>query len=138
MKFDHIGVVVKDLVVGRALIGETFCIESWTSEYHDPLQDVFAQFGRCSSGLCYEIIAPASAGSPVSRTLQERQNPLHHIGYLVEDLAQEEARLAAAGFVAAGPPKYGVVFDAPIQFFLSPVRLIVELIAAPAHQHRFA
>jgi hypothetical protein len=58
MKFDHLGIVASDLASGRQLFGGTFGISHWTQEFEEPLQDVFVQFGRCASGLCYELIAP--------------------------------------------------------------------------------
>ena len=136
MKFDHLGVVVSDLAAGRRLLGDSIGVAQWTPEYEDPLQDVYAQFGRCASGICYEIIAPRSAASPIARALAGKVNVLNHIAYLVDDLGAESERLARAGFVAISEAKPAVAFgQRRIQFFVSRSRLLLELIEAPAHAH---
>lgn len=138
MTFDHLGILFTDLAAGRALVGRTFGISQWTQEYEDPLQDVFAQFGRDAFGMCYEIVAPRSDKSPVQRSLSNKVNTINHVAYRVESIALEEARLVADGFVAIGQPKCGIAFDQrPIQFFVSATRLLVELIEAPHHLHDF-
>jgi len=138
MTFDHLGILVTDLLAGRALIGPTFGISQWTREYEDPLQDVFAQFGRDASGICYEIVAPRSDKSPVQRSLSSKVNTINHVAYLVERIELEQARLAGEGFIAIGQPKSGIAFDQqPIQFFVSSTRLLIELIEAPHHLHDF-
>lgn len=138
MLFDHLGILTTDLASGRLLVGAAFAIAEWTGEFEDPLQDVFVQFGRCAAGPCYEIIAPRSDKSPVQRALSSKVNIINHVGYLVENLGHEAERLAGQGFVAIGEPKPAVAFGLqPIQFFVSPARLLVELIEAPTHRHVF-
>ncbi len=138
MNFDHLGVVVPDLAAGRKLLGQSVGIVRWTAEIEERLQDVYVQFGQCASGMCYELVAPRSSASPVSRALKERVNVLNHVAYLVDDLAREAARLRETQFVPASAAKPGVAFGGrPIQFFVSPARLMIELIEAPAHRHAF-
>ncbi len=96
------------------------------------------QFGRDPSGLCYEIIAPLHAESPVSRTLRTGDRILNHLAYRVDNLEQAADRLRRQGCVSAGEPKPAVAYGGrPIQFFLAPLRFIVELIEAPEHAHRY-
>jgi methylmalonyl-CoA/ethylmalonyl-CoA epimerase len=138
VKFDHLGVVVRDLAAGRVLLGNSIGVTGWGREYEEPLQDVYLQFGRCASGICYEIVAPRSAASPISRVLASKVNVLNHVAYLVGDLGREAERLEAAEFVPVGPAKPGFVFgNRSIQFFVSPSRFLLELIEAPDHQHEF-
>ena len=138
MRFDHLGIIAPDLASGRALLGSAIGVGQWSREYEELCQDVFAQFGRCASGICYEIIAPRSATSPIARALASRTHTIHHVAYLVADLAREAGRLADAGLVPVGPAKPGLVFgNRPVQFFVSPSRFVLELIEAPDHQHEF-
>jgi methylmalonyl-CoA/ethylmalonyl-CoA epimerase len=138
VKFDHLGVIAADLTAGRTLLGGAIGVGDWSREYEEPLQDVYVQFGRCASGLCYEIVAPRSPASPIARALASKTNVINHVAYLVEDLRGEAERLAADGFVAIGAAKPGIVFgNRPIQFFVSPARFMLELIEAPDHRHEF-
>ncbi len=138
MIFDHLGVVVPDLAAGRLLFGQSLGIGYWTAEFEEHLQDVYVQFGHCQSGMCYELIAPRSPMSPVSRALKRRVNMLNHVGYLVDDLAREAARLQQAAFLPVSFAKSGIAFnDRLIQFFVSPARLMIELIEAPNHRHSY-
>jgi methylmalonyl-CoA/ethylmalonyl-CoA epimerase len=138
VRFDHLGVVVPDLAAGRFLLRQSLGIRRWTPEFEERLQDVYVQFGQCPSGMCYELIAPRSPASPVSRALKARVNTLNHVAYLVEDLAREAARLGQAAFVPVSAAKPGAVFgNRPIQFFVSPGRLMLELIEAPDYRHAF-
>jgi methylmalonyl-CoA/ethylmalonyl-CoA epimerase len=138
MRFDHLGIVVSDLASGRHQLEGAFGITRWTQEYLDPLQEVHAQFGRCPSGICYELVAPQSASSPVARAAAAKANPIHHVAYLVDNLPEQRAQLVSQGFVATGEAKPGIVFgDRPIQFFVSRLRLLVELIEAPDYRHVF-
>ena len=138
MRFDHLGIIVSDLAAGRRLLESAVGVAQWTPEYEDPLQDVRAQFGRCSSGMVYETIMPRSKASPIARALKAKANALNHVAYLVSDLAREAERLTSGEFVALGPARPGIVFgNRPIQFFASPSRFILELIEAPDHRHDY-
>jgi len=71
MTFDHLGVLVSDLAHGRSILSRALGIRHWTVEFDDPVNDVFVQFGRCASGMCYEAVAPRSPESPVRNALSE-------------------------------------------------------------------
>ncbi|MBV8401446.1 MAG: VOC family protein [Acetobacteraceae bacterium] len=138
MRFDHLGVIASDLASGRTLLESTIGVGDWSREYEEPAQDVFAQFGRCASGVCYEVIAPRSAASPIARASAGKTNTINHVAYLVDDLAREAERLADVGLVAIGAARPGCVFDnRPVQFFVSSSRFVLELIEAPDHEHAF-
>jgi len=139
MKFDHIGIVVSDLADGRTMLRAAFGIRAWTDEFRDKEIGVSVQFGRDASGTCYEIVAPLTDRSPVSRVLAERVNVIHHLAYLVADLDGEAKRLRDEGFIVIGPPKRAVAYSGSrIQFFVSETQMIFELIEAPAHVHQYA
>lgn len=138
LKFDHIGVVAKTLRDGRSVLASTFEITGWTDEFCDPVNGVCVQFCKDSSGICYEVIAPLGDQSPVKGALSARRNILNHVAYLVSDLPAESSRLRSAGARSTGRPKPAVAYAGRrIQFFVTPMHLIIEMIEAPNHQHTF-
>jgi methylmalonyl-CoA/ethylmalonyl-CoA epimerase len=119
-------------------LGDTFTLDEWTEEFRDPVNDVWVQFGRCGSGICYELVAPLSDKSPVSRALSLRINVVNHVAYLVEDLDRQAQRLAATAFHPTAPPRPAIAYGGSrIQFFVSASGMIFELIEAPNHTHIF-
>jgi methylmalonyl-CoA/ethylmalonyl-CoA epimerase len=139
MKFDHIGVVVRRLDIGRLHLTALFDIKSWTREFDDTTNGVSVQFGRDPSGICYETIAPLGASSPISEALRTGARILNHVAYLVPDLHAAGERLKSARCLPAGEPRPAVAYGGrPIQFFVSPLRIIIELIEAPDHAHVLA
>ena len=64
MQFDHIGVVTATLAQGREALRAIFDIREWTVEFPDAVNKVHVQFGRDSSGICYELIAPMADDAP--------------------------------------------------------------------------
>lgn len=138
MKFDHIGITTADLAAGRTLLEGAVGVQFWTEAFEDPINDVWVQFGRDSSGLCYELVAPLSARSPIRRVLAQKVNTLNHVAYLVSDLAVQAARLVTLGFVEVAAARPAIAYgNRPIQFLVSQSRLLIELIEAPDHQHAF-
>ena len=138
MKFDHIGIVVESLTIGREHLGSLFAITSWTQEFTDPVNLVHVQFGIDESGVCYESIAPFGPKSPILETLRTGNRILNHVAYLVPDLAAASARLVASRCVPVGEPKPAVAYGgSKIQFFVSKIRIIIELIEAFEHTHLY-
>jgi methylmalonyl-CoA/ethylmalonyl-CoA epimerase len=99
VQFDHLGLVSRSLADGRAALEALLLVQEWTREITDPVNRVCVQFGRDSSGVCYELIAPLGADSPIAKTLRSGKNILNHVAYLVPDLAAGRERLRAAGAV---------------------------------------
>lgn len=138
MKFDHIAITAVDLATGRALLADSIGVRAWTREFLDPVNDVYIQFGRCTSGICYELIAPLSEKSPVHGVLARKVNVLNHLAYLINDLDAASARLQASGWVPIAAARPAIAYGGRlIQFLASPSRLLIELIEAPGHQHVF-
>ena len=138
MTFDHIGIVVPDPDSGRRMLSAAFLIDEWTELFEDPVNDVFVQFGRGASGICYETVAPLSTQSPVRRALTDGVNIVNHTAYLVSDLAAEASRLRRAGFLPVAEARPAIAYgNARIQFFMSRTRMLFELIEAPGHRHQF-
>jgi methylmalonyl-CoA/ethylmalonyl-CoA epimerase len=138
MRFDHLGVVVSSLALGRSHLSALFGITQWTREFDDPINRVLVQFGSDSSGMCYEIIAPRGEESPVSKSLRSGNRILNHVAYLVPDLRAAGEVMAAQQCVATAEPKPAIAYGGrKIQFYISPLRFMVEFIEAPEHRHDY-
>ena len=139
MRFDHVGIFVKDIARGRELLGEMFGITNWTEVFADEGIGVYVQFGIAASGPCYELVAPLGEQSPVDGALRAGKNILNHVAYLTADLEAEGERLRSLGSVAVAAAQPAVAYAGRrVQFWLSPLRFIVELIEAPEHEHSYS
>lgn len=131
MEFDHLGVFVKTLEQGRAVLESIVPIAAASDPVHDPQLRVSVQFLRDTSGVRYEIVAPNGQGNPVDAILSEQRNSLNHVAYRVTNFDAQVARLREARCMPLGEPRPAVAFGgARVIFFLTPLRLIVELIEA--------
>jgi methylmalonyl-CoA/ethylmalonyl-CoA epimerase len=136
LRFDHIGLVVGDMVEGRKSLEDMFGVDRWTHLFEDPGIGVYVQFGRTAEGPCYELIAPLGEASPVATALKRGINILNHVAYLTADLDADAQRLQDLGSMMAGPAKPAVAYGgARVQFWITPQRFMVELIEAPGHEH---
>ena len=137
-RFDHLGLVVKQLIKGRERMSALLCIADWTGPIEDVSNGVRLQFGRDPSGVVYELLEPLGEDSPVYSALQSGKAILNHVAYRVPDLGAGAAHLAAAGAACVSDPKPAIAYGGrPIQFFVTPLRFIIELIEAPDHVHPF-
>jgi methylmalonyl-CoA/ethylmalonyl-CoA epimerase len=138
MKFDHIGLVVRSLPLGRETLSQIVGIEAWTGEFIDPIQLVSVQFGLDSSDICYELIAPLGDEGPVAKALSSGRNILNHVAYLVPNLSTAGGGLRDAGAVPTADPMPAVAYGGSrIQFFVTPLRFIIELIESSGHEHQY-
>lgn len=139
LQFDHIGIVAASLRIGRLQLARILQIAEWTSEITDVRNGVRLQFGRDPSGVCYEVLEPLGSASPVAGALKENRAILNHVAYRVEDLNEAAEHMRAARCARTAEPRPAVAFGGQrIQFFVTPLRFIVELIEAPGHRHAFA
>ena len=104
-RIDHIGLVAASWDEARAvwLPRMGFDISDWKGAgekgvYFKPERTVnyFIQVGEGETVI--EVIVPQDAESGVGRYLAKRGPGLHHIGYAVDDVAGEAARLRSEGF----------------------------------------
>lgn len=136
--FDHVGVVVKSLDKGCRHFVDALGVSEWTDPLEDPVNGVHLQFGRDASGTVYELLSPLDADSPVAAALAARKDLLNHVAYRVPDLAEAAASLREARCFPTADPKTAIAFGgALIQFFVTPIDTIVELIEAPDFAHDF-
>lgn len=138
MLLDHIGIVVADLADGKEHFSEALGIRRWTNIFEDTVNNVWAQFGEDQSGTCFELLAPLNAASPISSALTKRAAILNHVAFLVTSIESETDRLCNLGCLPLGESKPAIVYGGRrIQFLMSPLQFIIELIEAPGHQHQY-
>ena len=139
LRFEHIGIVVKDLKRAQPSFARLLEIKHWTEEVEDPIQMVKVRFGRDAGGLVYELVAPTSEDSPVISALRRRVNLLNHVAYRTKNLDAQADRLKSTGCVPLGPVAPGAAFDGNrLQFFMSKLGVIIELIEQWEPNHRFS
>jgi len=144
LQFDHLGIIVPDLTAGRQFLEQTLGISRWTAITHDPNLCVSVQFGSAppgslqNAGPTYELIAPLGDAAPIANALRQGKHILNHVAYLTSDLDLSAEALRAQGCFATGPAKPAVAYSGNrVQFWLSPLRFIIELIEKPNHRHEF-
>lgn len=129
MKFDHIGIFVKDLNYGAIELSKLFEITEKSPIYHDSLIQVAVQFCYDRSGICYELVAPYGDNNPVDAVLNNNGTILNHIAYKTNKFDDMVLSLRDNGCLPLGKPKPAVAFSGSrVVFFLTPLRLIFELI----------
>ncbi|MBA3811052.1 MAG: VOC family protein [Caulobacteraceae bacterium] len=137
-RFDHLGLVIKRLEKGRERMAALLAIGDWTRPIEDSVNGVKIQFGRDPAGVVYELLEPLDETSPVYESLRSGKAILNHVAYTVPDLAAGAARLSAGGAARVSEPKPAIAYGgAPIQFFVTPLRFVIELIEAPDHRHDY-
>lgn len=140
---DHLGLIVADLAVGRGFLLSALGITHWSAVTEDPRLGVAVQFGTApvgaaTVGLIYEIIAPLGEDSPVSNALRGGRNILNHLAYLTPDLACSGDHLRSQGCYPVREPQPALAYSGRlIQFWMSPLRFVIELIEKPGHRHVF-
>lgn len=138
MEFDHLGLVVKSLANGRNTLAEVLSIRDWTDEFRDPVNGVLLQFGRDPAGVVYELLEPLDDKSPVYSALVTAKGILNHVAYRVADLSAHAGHMRRTGCAPTSDPKSAIAYGGRrIQFFITPLRLIIELIEAPNHAHLY-
>lgn len=138
MLFDHVGIVVTDLESACAHWTNTLGLLSWTRRFDDFTLGVAVRFARDSTGVVYELISPLTSTSPVARAAQTKSNVLNQLAYRTPSLEHTSKRLRAQHFNKISEPTAAIAFGgAPVQFLLTPLGFLVELIeitGPPVHQ----
>jgi len=139
LELDHLGLIVPDIAAGRAFLEAALGITHWTPVIDDPTLSVSVQFGATPANtLTYELIAPFGKTSPIANALRSGKHILNHLAYLTPNLEASGERLRQAGCYAAGAPQPALAYAGRrIQFWMSPLRFVIELIEKPGHRHNF-
>lgn len=150
LEFDHIGIIVPGIAPGRAFLEAALGVTCWTPVVNDPPLGVSVQFGSAQgTGPVYELIAPlmqstaastesvgGELANPIANALRQGKHILNHVAYLTPDLVHAGLQLREQGCFPAGPPQPALAYGgAAIQFWLSPLRFVIELIEKPGHRH---
>jgi methylmalonyl-CoA/ethylmalonyl-CoA epimerase len=136
--FDHIGIVAKDVDAGARQLAKTLGAVEYTQRFDDDALRVSVRFVRDRGGIVYELIAPFGSESPVTKALESRTNLLNQIAYRTGALAEAARALRDRGAFPLGPPKPARAFGgAEVQFFLSDLGFVIELIGRLDIAHRF-
>jgi methylmalonyl-CoA/ethylmalonyl-CoA epimerase len=140
LALDHIGLIVPDLATGRDFLTTTLGITRWTPITNDPVLHVSVQFGAAPGHpLTYELIAPFGDQSPIASALRTGKNILNHLAYLTPNLETSGDHLRQSGCYPVGDPLPALAYQGRrVQFWISPLRFIIELIEKPGHVHPFA
>jgi len=140
LELDHLGLIVPDLATGRSFLETGLGITRWTPVIDDSILGVSVQFGATPGHqLTYELIAPFGDESPISNALRTGKHILNHLAYLTPDLEASGERLRSAGCYPTGEPLPALAYEGRrIQFWMSPLRFVIELIEKPGHRHSFA
>lgn len=138
MQFDHLGLVVKSVAKGRKVLSGMLRIQEWTEEFRDPVNGVLLQFGRDPAGVAYELLEPLDESSPVYPALANGKAILNHVAYLVDDLGEAGEHMRRSGCAPTSKPKPAIAYGGrDVQFFVSSLRFVIELIEAPGHTHAY-
>jgi methylmalonyl-CoA/ethylmalonyl-CoA epimerase len=136
--FDHVGIVVRDIAAGCSSLEALLGSLDWTDRFDDAGLKVSVRFARDASGMVYELIAPYGEGSPVAGAVQARKDLLNQIAYRTRSIAEAARHLRTTGAVPVSKPHPAIAFSgAHVQFFLSKLGFLIELIEAPEHRHNF-
>ena len=129
MKFNHIGIFVKDLDFGILEISRFVNIKSISDTVEDVGIGVKIIFVKDASDISYELVAPNGDHSPVLGVLARDKDFLNHIAYETEIFDEEVKRLRHEGMIPLGPAKNARAFrGARVIFFLTALGFIIELI----------
>jgi methylmalonyl-CoA epimerase len=100
-RLDHVGIAVADLVAARALYEQVLGLEV---THEEVIEDQGVHELLLSAGDAFvQLVAPLSPDTPVGRFLARRGEGVHHVGYLVPDVAAAVAELRADGFEVVDP-----------------------------------
>ena len=139
LELDHLGLIVPDITAGRSFLEKTLGVTRWTPVIDDPGLSVSVQFGSTPGGqLTYELIAPLGEATPIANALRSGKHILNHLAYLTPDLEASAAHLREQGCYPAGEPRPALAYEGRlVQFWISPLRFVIELIEKPGHRHAF-
>ena len=128
MKFNHIGVAVRDINKSIKHYSECLGWVKLSDIVYDSIQKVKICFMIDNSNICYELIEPAYSDSPVTNVLN-RKSSIYHTCYEVDDIEESVKELSANGFIQISNIEEAIAFDnRRIVFLVNRDNLIIELL----------
>jgi methylmalonyl-CoA/ethylmalonyl-CoA epimerase len=105
-RLDHVGIAVTDLAAARDFYEQTLGLEV---AHEEVLADQGVHELLFRSGDAFvQLVAPLAPDTPVGRFLARRGEGVHHVGYLVPDVATAVRELRASGIEVVDPaPRTG-------------------------------
>ena len=105
-RLDHVGIAVTDLAAARDFYEQTLGLEV---AHEEVLADQGVHELLFRSGDAFvQLVAPLAPDTPVGRFLARRGEGVHHVGYLVPDVAAAVRELRASGIDVVDPaPRTG-------------------------------
>ena len=105
-RLDHVGIAVTDLAAARALYEQVLGLEV---THEEVIEDQGVHELLLSAGEAFvQLVAPLDPDTPVGRFLARRGEGVHHVGYVVPDVAAALADLRGQGFEVIEPaPRVG-------------------------------
>ena len=129
MKFDHIGVFVKNINDGVLFFSKIITISQESKIYDDYNLGVSIKFLHDSDDICYELISPLTENNPVINSLNKKVNILNHLAYTSSDFSRDVIRIKNSGAIQITEISKAIAFNnKKVVFFLSPLNFIIELI----------
>ena len=111
MTFDHVGVLVADLVMAKAFARDVLALGDPANAFEAPEHGLSGAFYALGSGGRLEVL---HLDEPGDRLKPGEPARIDHVAVLVDDLDAEMARLAAEGVTFQGPQKPDPI-DAPVE-----------------------
>ena len=129
MKFDHIGIIVDDILKIEESFKTNFKLKNYKSLIVDKKIDVKVKFFKDSRGLKYELIQPISKKNPLNKIKIKKLNSIHHLAYKVNNLNKHCIKFRNLGFAFLTKPLKAKAFNnKKIVFIMSKENFIIELI----------
>lgn len=128
MKFNHIGVAVRDINKSIKHYSESMGWVKSSDIVYDSIQRVKICFMIDNSNVYYELIEPAGSNSPVTNVLK-RKGSIYHTCYEVNDVERSVKELSANGFIQISDIEEAIAFNnRKIVFLINRDNLIIELL----------
>jgi methylmalonyl-CoA/ethylmalonyl-CoA epimerase len=130
MKFDHIGLVVKNIEESISLFSSDLPGFSSSKVYIDKNIDVRIQFIEYQNSNKIELIQPLSQHSPIRSFLDKKNSSnIHHLAYSCKNIELTCNQFRDKGYGFLTKFYQAEAFNgARVIFLLSPLDFIVELI----------
>ena len=129
MIFNHIGIFVKSINIGKSFISKILKIKKKSKVINDKKMGVRVQFFYDNSGICYEIVAPLGKKNPVNEVLKSKKNILNHIAYISKNFDNDQKKLRKIGCLPISIIYKAKAFHGSrVIFYLTPIGYIIELI----------
>lgn len=129
MKFDHIGIIVDDILKIEESFKQNFKLKNYKKLIIDKKIDVKVKFFKDLKGLKYELIEPISKKNPLNKIKIKKLNSIHHLAYKVKNLNRHCIKFRNLGFAFLTKPLKAKAFNnKKIVFLMSKENFIIELI----------